>query len=105
MLSLWPNLFDYGFIAPLILRLTLGSALLTLYSPAWQSARGILGSLAGILIIVGLVVQPTSLVIILLLIEKVWSKQGGHLLTLPLLAIALSLLLLGPGPFAIDLPL
>ncbi len=105
ILSFWPSLFDYGFIAPLVLRLALGVSLLALYRATWRSARGFLGSIAGISTIVGLAVQPISLFIILLLVEKLWSKPEERLIALPLLAIALALLLLGPGLFAFDLPL
>ena len=105
MLSVWPNLFDLQIIAPLILRLALGGSLLVLYLPAWRSLRGLFGLLAGILILIGLGTQPTSFAITLLLAEESWSGRHQRATLLPLLAIALALLLLGPGLFALDWPL
>ncbi|MFH1170658.1 MAG: hypothetical protein V1704_03820 [Candidatus Vogelbacteria bacterium] len=105
MLSVWPNLFNYQIIVPVILRLVLGGSLLALYLPAWRSARGLFGLLAGILILIGLVTQPASLAVALLLTEESWHGRHQRATLLPLLAIALSLLLLGPGLFAFDWPL
>ena|SRR3989344_1946858 len=105
MLSLWPNLFDFWFVAPALLRLALGTSLLTLYYPVWRSGRGIFGLLAGGLTLVGLFIQPAVLVAALLLVGEIWSKRQPWLTLFPLIAIALSLLVLGPGLFAFDLPL
>lgn len=105
MLSVWPNLFDFWLAAPLLLRLTLGASLLYLYYPSWRIGRGLFGLLAGALVLVGLFTQPGALVATLLLVEEGWSKRHDWLTVLPLLAIALSLLVLGPGFFSFDQPL
>jgi hypothetical protein len=105
MLSVWPNLFDFQIIAPVILRLALGGSLLALYFPARRSLRGLFGILTGILIVIGLSTQPASLAVALLLTEESWHKRHNRATLLPLLAIALALLLLGPGLFAFDWPL
>ena len=105
MLSIWPNLFDFRIIAPLILRVALGLSFLSLSQPSWRSARGILGLLASGFILIGLGAQPAALVAALLLFEDIWSKRHSRTAVLPLMAIALSLLVLGPGLFAFDWPL
>ena len=105
MLSVWPNLFDFQIIVPFILRLALGGSLLVLYLPTWRSTRGLFGLLAGILILIGLATQPASLAVALLLTEESWNNRRSHAILLPLIAIALALLFLGPGLFAFDWPL
>ncbi|HEY4476599.1 MAG TPA: hypothetical protein VJB69_01250 [Candidatus Paceibacterota bacterium] len=107
MLSIWPNLFDFWLVAPLLLRLGLGVSLFSLYYQGRRSVRGGLGLLTGALIIIGLFTQPAALITSLLLVEEIWHKRQSYnrATLIPLLAIALSLLFLGPGLYAFDLPL
>ncbi len=105
MLSLWPNLFAFQLVAPLLLRLALGGSLFALYFSSWRNARGIVGLLVGIFIFIGLFTQPAALAASLLLLEEGWSNRHSRLAIFPLLTIALSLLVLGPGFLAFDWPL
>lgn len=105
MLSVWPNLFDFWMGAPLLLRLALGGSFIALHYPEWRNARSILGLLAGIFILLGLFTQPAALISALLLIESIWNKRHRRTTLFPLLAIALALLVLGPGFLAFDWPL
>lgn len=105
MLSVWPDLFYLWMAGPFILRLALGISLFSLYYSARRNIRGIFGLLAAVLLIIGLFTQPAALVSALLLLEEIWSKRHDRITLLPLLAIALALLVLGPGLFAFDWPL
>ena len=116
MLSLWPNLFDFQLAAPLLLRLAAAVSLTWLgYSliKSGTNKQKLLGSILGLgslLLIVGLWTQPTALVLFLitagLLIHKPAGATFQHRLFYLLLAvILLSLLVLGPGFLAFDLPL
>ncbi len=122
MLSLFPGLYSYGFIAPAFLRLVLASFFL------WQGLKfflfpkqlglpgarivGIFDFLLGAFVLVGLYTQVVLILIILELFgyeltrrvirqTNLWSTSEIILLT----SIALSLLVLGPGLWAFDLPL
>jgi len=75
-------------------------------------AMSIIGIMSGILLIIGLWVQLAAIVASLTLIINVFLKiknkkefTGGYDLEIVLIVISLSLLLLGPGAFSIDLPL
>lgn len=132
MPSLFPTFFDYGFFAPLILRLVLGAVfmvhgypkLFTGFSqtvaffesvgirPAkfWVLVVGIIEFFGGIALIFGFAVQPVAMLIafnMLVAIVKVKFKQGfagGYEFDLALLAMALALVLTGAGAYAFDLP-
>jgi len=123
MLSVFPDLYNYANLVPDILRLFLG---LFLFKTAWVeyiSTRSnlapksfifwsILDLIAGVFILAGFLIQPTALVytifIILMILfrNKIPLAKNYSFEFLILLAIAfLSLAILGPGLFAIDLPL
>ena len=135
MPSLFPELFNFSFLAPFILRIALGVPLIKhgfskIISP--QSApQRILGGivfLSGIFLVAGLFTQAAAIAVSLILIAssiimrpKFFTSEtsieiGSTLVVggqhprswterLIKLAIAVSLILTGPGMFAFDLPL
>ena len=133
MLSLFPELFTYQQIAPFVLRLVLafifiGSGYSKLFKtrletvkffestsirPAkfWTILVGSTELISGFLLFLGFLTQAASISIIIIMtgaILKVKIKQGfwgGYEFELLVLVCALSLLVLGPGILAIDLPL
>ena len=134
MLNTFPTLLSFGLIAPLILRVTLGVALigigiLTTHSKKDSFTRyftsqkfplpkispiifGVTEIISGILLILGLSTQIVSIVAVFLLLN-VYSFESQDDRVLPyspvlyliLSIIALSLLFSGAGFLAIDLPL
>ncbi|MFA5001286.1 MAG: DoxX family membrane protein [Candidatus Paceibacterota bacterium] len=128
MLSLFPALLDFGSIAPLLLRLALGGTFLSYglrelirpQTPAPNSSLsprlirliGAWESLLGALLVVGLFTQIVALLIGLELLgylvirfkDKAKMPISADYLFV-MLAIAISLMLLGSGLFAFDLPL
>lgn len=119
----FPFLLDFSFYAPLLLRLTLGVYVLAIgFSAHWKNEpkreltaaqmayHGVFIA-AGIALIVGIYTQIAAIVVAILLIISI-SDQRARLtheinraeISL-LLVIALSLLLTGAGPLAIDYPL
>lgn len=109
MLSLFPQLLDYQFYGPLLLRIALGVIFLIHGYPKIFEARlrlaGLLEFIAGVLLIIGLFTQAAALVLAVeLFIIIVWFRRGQEL-DFVLLIMALTLLVLGPGAWAIDLPL
>ncbi|MFA6253792.1 MAG: DoxX family membrane protein [Candidatus Paceibacterota bacterium] len=127
MLSIFPDLLDFASVAPVFLRLALGGTFLgyglrELFKPKYLPASGlpsswsrIIGtweSLIGALIVVGLFTQVVALLAglellgYLLLRLKDKAKMPIPIdYLLVMLAIAISLILLGPGILAFDLPL
>jgi uncharacterized membrane protein YphA (DoxX/SURF4 family) len=106
MLSVFPNFLSYWMAAPLILRAALGLALLHegYGSRKTQRITSPLKLALGALFIIGLLVQPAALGAALLTLYEMW-RHGQNDKLLFKLAIAISLLMLGPGYLAIDLPL
>src|SRR3989338_3666418 len=131
MLSVFPDLFAYGELAPGLLRRALGVALVcygyarlrtafagTLRAharrgngiAAWTMFAGIAEFFCGIALLVGIFVQPASLFVIAATLVR-GARRGEQTRTVVpesaffLIAMALALLLLGPGLGAIDLPL
>lgn len=118
MLSLFPSLFDYSQLAPLILRVSLTIILIkTSYPSITQNEQKIEKSfgaariLSGIFLLLGFLTQAAVLIIILITIaETIIAKKQGienknkELKTL-IFAMALALIFLGPGALSIDLPL
>jgi len=122
MLSLFPELLNYSALAPVLLRLALGGTFL-LYGlselirphylpPVLARIIGVWEALIGSFIIIGLFTQVVSLLAILELLGYLAIRlKNKERMPIPvdyllvMLAIAISLLLLGPGLWAIDLPL
>lgn len=134
MLSVFPNLFSYSLLIPFIFRLIIGflfiwfgytsltknrSAKITILSavklnaiPFWLFLSVAIEMISGILLVIGLYTQIVAIVVSVFLILALIIKRKNpailvadqNTLTL-LLVISLSLLLLGAGFWAIDLPL
>jgi uncharacterized membrane protein YphA (DoxX/SURF4 family) len=125
ILSVFPSLFSYTLLGIFVLRVALGLVILrlaftTLFKinrpESWIKGTGIVLLLVGILLVIGLYTQIAALVVTLASLLAVIIKirvrlaehqslsQGVEYYFL-LLAIAVSLLFLGAGAFAIDLPL
>ncbi len=133
MLSLFPYFFTYQQVAPFLLRVVLafifiGHGYPKLFNsrqktteffdsikikPAsfWTIIVGLVEFVSGILLLIGLFTQLAAIlvsIVMLVAILKVKIKQGflgGYDFEILILVCALSLLLLGPGIFSIDLPL
>jgi len=135
MLSLFPQLLDFGMLGPVLLRIGLAIVFIAHgYSklfkkenflgtaqffesinikPAkfWVLVVGITEFLGGILLLAGFFTQLVALLLafdMLIAILKVNFKKGlvgGYEFELILLLSALALVVLGPGAFSIDLPL
>ena len=117
MLSIFPQLFNYSYFAPFILRVALAFILLANgysqmgESGKFQKAFGITKILGAVFFVAGFLTQPTAILvgvavlaeILRLKIKKISIPTKG--LKFLILAIAVSLILLGPGIFALDLPL
>jgi|GEM_PF-2775827 uncharacterized membrane protein YphA (DoxX/SURF4 family) len=122
MLSLWPELYNFAYFAPLGLRLALGLIFLNqgtkiilhphLLGLPLARLIGLFEIILGALAIIGLWLQPVLVLVILELIgyaflrktlgsRLAWTYTEIFLLTI----IALSILVLGPGLWAFDLPL
>ncbi|MDP2676271.1 MAG: DoxX family protein [bacterium] len=132
MPSVFPQLFDFWFTVPFILRVFLGVIFILHGYPklfkkfsetkaffaslglrpatAWTLWIGILEFFGGALLIIGLFVQPVALLLavnMFFAIVLVARKKGfvnGWEFELALLIIALSLVIMGAGIFAIDAP-
>lgn len=134
MLSVFPNLFTYGLLAPFILRLIVGVIFLELgylklgkEKSAWNMffqtihfkpsyffviLLAIIEIISGAFLVIGFLTQIAALVMSIILFAEAYVElRDGTLLkrdvifyTL-LLVICLSLLLTGAGSFAFDLPL
>ncbi len=122
MLNTFPDLLMLSFIAPLILRVFVGSYFV---KQAWielikykkrktnsPKPLRILGALLGILLIFGVFTQITSLFLILIVIFNLISRIRNNKLKevkldfyILILGILLSLIFSGAGFLAFDLPL
>src|SRR3989344_4279610 len=116
MPSLFPELFNFSFLAPFILRIALGVPLIKhgfgkIIAPqsALQRILGGIVFLSGIFLIIGLSTQAAAIAVSLIIIFSSIIMGGKHPRSwterLIKLAIAVSLILTGPGLFAFDLPL
>ncbi len=133
MLNLFPGFLDYGFFAPLLLRLIVGLIFVAHGYPKlfggfsqtagffesvgikpakfWVFVVGVVEFFGGIALIVGFATQLAALLIAIDMLVAIWkvkAKQGfvgGYEFDLTLLVAALSLVLTGAGAYAIDLPL
>ncbi len=120
MLSLFPSLYQYELVAPLLIRIVLGGVFLhwayremrTSSSGSTTKLVGIVEGIAGILLIVGFWTQGAALFALIDLIVRTFGRmQKRAFLTdginyyLILLVLAISVLVLGAGLLAFDLPL
>lgn len=122
MLSTFPSLLSFGEYAPFIIRIVLGFTLAYFgymkfkgkgsSSGSNTKVYGVAEIIISILIIIGLFTQVAALLNVVILIIKLGHKvQEKALLTdgvnyyILLLAMAVSLVLTGPGVLAFDLPL
>src|SRR3989339_1083019 len=116
MPSLFPELFNFSFLTPFILRIALGVPLIKhgvgkIISQEKMPQR-ILGGivfLSGIFLVIGLFTQAAAIAVSLIIIASSIIMGGKHPRSWTerfiKLAIAVSLILTGPGLFAFDLPL
>ncbi|MEK7647077.1 MAG: DoxX family protein [Patescibacteria group bacterium] len=130
MLSVFPQLFALQALAPFVLRLVLGTVFIVHGYPKlfknfsetagffgmlglkpakfWVLVVGITEFFGGWLLIVGLFTQVAAaliaidMIVAILLVTRKKGFAGGYEFDLALLAMALSLLVLGPGAFAFD---
>lgn len=116
MLSLFPELFNFSIMAPFVLRIALGVHLINhglnkaiRDDKVPQRVLGSVVFLSGILLAIGLFTQASAIVVsVIIIINSIFYREQDKK---PLsdrlirLAIAISLILTGPGIFAIDLPL
>lgn len=132
--NIFPELFAFSLLAPLILRVILGFIFLNLGSlklskerPGWIASfnllnirpagffTGLLGVIevvGGFLLIVGAYTQITALILAVIALAELFIEYREESLLkrdfvfyLLLAAICLSLLLTGAGLFAVDIPL
>ncbi len=109
MFNLFPDLLNYSFFAPLILRLGLGVLLIIsglknyngLTTDKLNQTLNLISLVAGFLIFLGAYTQITAIVLVIATLFSKTSWQNKILIT----AIALSLILSGAGAFALDWPL
>ena len=137
MLSVFPQILDYGFYAPTILRLALGVIFL---AHGWKKLAGdktqfagwlesikfkpgkfwgwivtLVEFFGGISLLFGFLIQPAAMILAIeFLIIIFWARRGqpfmlaeghGREFDVLILFALLALLVLGPGAWAIDLPL
>lgn len=116
MPSLFPELFNFSFVAPFILRIALGVPLIKhgfgKIINREKTPQRILGGivfLSGIFLVAGIFTQAAAIAVSLIIIASsiIMKEQHPRSWTerLVKLAIAISLILTGPGIFAFDLPL
>jgi len=117
MPSIFPELFNYSHLAPFILRVFLAIILLRM---VYLNLKGrekcpkicvVIQALSAGLLLVGFLTQAAALLTILVIIAGTLRSKIKNIpmteraLKFLVFAIALSLLLLGPGLFSFDLPL
>ncbi len=122
MLSVFPHLLTWSLVSPLLIRLTLGGVFIYWsykgikeskgLSKTKSKVLGIVGGIAGILLIIGLYTQIAAIFAILILgfctAKKIASREfftDGVNYYFLLLIMAVSLLFTGAGFLAFDLPL
>lgn len=113
MLSIFPLLFTFSAVAPIILRAGLGIVLiLTGYGKIKNSEQkkkekvwGYAQILSALLLILGFLLQPAAILSGLIAIcDLLKGNRPNMERNILIIAISLSLLALGPGLFAFDLP-
>lgn len=112
--GLFPLFLGYSALAPLFLRLALGGYLLSVSIPKWKSGHffgktvyrkilSLLYILTGLLLVLGILVQPAALLAALLAFSGLVRKEHRKENWLAL-GIAISLLVLGAGSWVVSLP-
>ncbi len=130
MLNPFPELLNWSFFAPFVLRVILGFYFIAISHKTYKRGRhsqarhphkdektayGILSAIkfiVGIFLVIGLYTQVTAAVAVAFGIVALWLKakkshetpESGWFYILAT-GVALSLIVLGAGPFAFDLPL
>jgi len=125
MFSVWPELFAFELLAVALLRVTAGYFFLMLGLRLMRAARqattqrtllrtlggayGVAQVVVGGLLVIGLYTQPAAILgTVLTMLPSSTSGRSGACeqhMQLLLLTITLSLLFLGPGAFAFDMPI
>lgn len=115
-LSLFPSVLTFGIFAPLLLRLVVSYFLITtgwkIYKGATMKWLSVLYMLFGAMLLIGLYTQAVVLLALVTIKLDWWMKRkispiASEQLMLYWFAgiILISLLVTGPGAFAIDYPL
>ena len=116
MLSIFPNLFNYSYLAPTILKVAVALILIFYpyffhFSDKYRKITAFFQVIIGLFLITGMYTQIiTPLIVLLIVIEAIVLKIRGikienGLAKFLLLIISISLMFSGPGLFSIDLPL
>ncbi len=114
MLSLFPQLFTYQELAPLILRVVAGFIVLSSAYPKLKKPKefgiffvGLVQFFAAALLIAGFLMQLAAILIILTIIFEIFrpNPDKNYKFMALLMVVMIALVFLGPGFFAIDLPL
>lgn len=125
MLSVFPNLLNFGILVPVLFRVILGLYLIRQAYTTWKTcktptnkrmksvcqAQIVLEFLLAVLILLGLFTQITAGLIALFFVFQAMSvksnygQQSAFELMVLLAVLSISLLFLGSGIFSIDLPL
>ena len=107
MLSVFPELLNFSQVAPLILRVILAVILLQVGYKLFKSAEkrekiiGVIEILSAIFLAIGMFTQVAAIVSLITISNKTEEK----ILRLLMVAVSISLALLGPGIYSFDLPL
>ncbi len=114
MLSLFPQLFTYQEMAPLILRIVAGFIVISFAYPKLKKPGefgnfliGLLEFFTGALLVAGFLMQLAAALIILAMIFEILrpNLNKDYTFMVLLMFVLVALMFLGPGFFAIDLPL
>ncbi len=120
MLSIFPNLLSYNQLSPFLIRITIGIIMVYwAYSSFRTGDRDVkkmpikvAEGMAGLLLIIGLFTQVAALIVSIDLLIRIFDKimkksflTNGVNYYFIMLIMTISLLFIGAGLFAIDLPL
>lgn len=114
-LTLFPSLLSYPFLAYLILRLVVTYGIGRIALMRWKKSCkyvALVEAVATILVLVGLYTQAALIAVIILIIVD-WILDAKTMTQIPvekivstiICVVAMALLFLGPGAFALDYPL